>query len=76
MVWQEVRKRTGINIDFDIVTPANQAERFNLIMGSGDYPDLIACLPLHRRDKAIEDVYISAVMILGEAYAGLLQRTC
>ena len=61
MVWQEVRKRTGINIDFDIVTPANQAERFNLIMGSGDYPDLnkLAYLYTGGGDKAIEDgVYI------------------
>lgn len=57
MVWKEVRKRTGVNIEFDIVTPATQGERFNLVIASGDYPDLnkLAYLYTGGGDKAIED---------------------
>jgi len=61
MVWREVRKRTGIDIEFDIVTPATQNERFNLVIASGDYPDLnkLAYLYTGGADKAIEDgVYL------------------
>lgn len=61
MVWQEVRKRTGIDIDFDIVTPLNQSEQFNLVIASGEYPDLnkLAYLYTGGADKAIQDgVYL------------------
>ena len=37
----ELEKRTGIHIDFRNITPSQAAEQFNLMMASGDLPDII-----------------------------------
>ena len=39
--YQELMKRTGINLSFIHFHPDTQAEQFNLICASGDYPDVM-----------------------------------
>lgn len=38
---QEVRKRTGLDIRFEYYPPTNAQEQFNLLMVSGNLPDII-----------------------------------
>ena len=57
-VWQEMAKRTNVQLKF-VTPPMGQAqEQFNLIMASGDYPDFIwsdGIVYPGGGDKAIED---------------------
>lgn len=39
MLWKEYAKKTGIDVDFQLVNFENLSEKFNLAMSSGTYPD-------------------------------------
>ncbi|EMS69996.1 extracellular solute-binding protein [Ruminiclostridium cellobioparum] len=41
-VMQEIEKRTGIKINYTIIPSSQVKETFNLMIASGDYPDLIS----------------------------------
>lgn len=41
-VLQELEKRTNIHLDFNVLPATNPAEKFNIIMASGDLPDIIS----------------------------------
>ncbi|NTV89666.1 MAG: extracellular solute-binding protein [Clostridiales bacterium] len=60
--WAELEKRTGVHIKFILMHPAAETEQFNIMIASGDYPDIINnALTLYKggADKAIEDkVYL------------------
>ncbi|MGI6576927.1 MAG: extracellular solute-binding protein [Eubacteriales bacterium] len=56
--WIEVMKRTGINLEFIQPSYFEDAEKFNLMLASGDYPDIYkgsANAYPGGGDKAIED---------------------
>lgn len=40
-VWQELQKRTGVDIEFIHPVSGQEKEQFNLMLASGDYPDII-----------------------------------
>lgn len=40
-VWQELQKATGIDIEFIHPVSGQEKEQFNLMLASGDYPDII-----------------------------------
>ena len=46
--YQEMEKRTGIKIEFIHPATGMQQEQFNLLMASGDLPDLISSADLYR----------------------------
>jgi putative aldouronate transport system substrate-binding protein len=39
MIWKEYAKKTGIDVDFQLVNFENMSEKFNLTMASESYPD-------------------------------------
>lgn len=39
--WQELQKRTGIDIEFMHPVSGQESEAFNLMLAAGDYPDII-----------------------------------
>ena len=41
--WQQLQERTGVQIEFQHVTDSgsNSTEAFNILVASGDYPDII-----------------------------------
>lgn len=41
-VLQELEKKTNVHLEFTLLPATNPLEKFNLIMASGDLPDLIA----------------------------------
>lgn len=41
-VYQELEKRTNIHLDFQLLPLTDPLEKFNLIMASGDLPDIVA----------------------------------
>lgn len=40
-VWSWLRENTGVNIDLTVVDKTNETEQFNLIITSGEYPDVM-----------------------------------
>ncbi|MBP1991733.1 extracellular solute-binding protein [Paenibacillus eucommiae] len=40
-LWKDYEKMSGIHIDWDLVPAANMTERLNLMLASGDYPEII-----------------------------------
>lgn len=40
-VWQEVMKRTGVKVEFIHPATGQEKEQFNIMMASGDLPDII-----------------------------------
>ena len=46
--YQEMEKRTGIKIDFIHPATGMEQEQFNLLMASGDLPDMIACTDYYK----------------------------
>lgn len=40
--WTEVEERTGVDLEWQIVSTAAKDQEFNLLMASGDLPDIIA----------------------------------
>ncbi len=40
-MWQELMKRTGITIEFQHPAVGQEQENFNLMLASGEYPDII-----------------------------------
>lgn len=40
--WVELRNRTGVIIDFIAVSVIAETEQFNLLLASGDYPDMFS----------------------------------
>ncbi|HAN44861.1 MAG TPA: ABC transporter substrate-binding protein [Ruminococcaceae bacterium] len=40
-LWQELQKRTGIDIEFSTFVSGQEKEAFNLMLASGEYPDII-----------------------------------
>lgn len=56
--YQEIMERTGVNLSFIHFHPDTQSEQFNLIMASGEYPDVmngVANDYTGGADKGIED---------------------
>jgi putative aldouronate transport system substrate-binding protein len=46
--YQEIEKRTGIKIEFIHPASGMEREQFNLLMASGDLPDVIACANFYK----------------------------
>ena len=40
-VWTWLRENTGVTVDLTVVDKANQSDKFNLMIASGDYTDLM-----------------------------------
>lgn len=56
--YKEIMNRTGVNLEFIHFHPDTQNEQFNLVMASGDYPDVMNGMVNNYTggaDKAIED---------------------
>ena len=56
--YQEIMERTGVNLSFIHFHPDTQAEQFNLICASGEYPDVMNGVVNQYTggaDKGIED---------------------
>ena len=49
--WYE--NRTGVHIEFDIVSPGTEQEKLNLVLASGDLPDIIVGLGVEQSTQAI-----------------------
>ena len=68
--YQEIMKRTGVNLSFIHFHPDTQAEQFNLVCASGDYPDVMNGVVNQYSggaDKGIEDgVFIDLLDYLEE----------
>lgn len=68
--YQELMKRTGVNLSFIHFHPDTQTEQFNLICASGDYPDVMNGVVNQYTggaDKGIEDgVFIDLLEYLEE----------
>lgn len=68
--YQELMKRTGVNLSFIHFHPDTQTEQFNLICASGDYPDVMNGVVNQYTggaDKGIEDgVFIDLLDYLEE----------
>ncbi len=57
-VYAEAEKRTNVHIDFQLVHPMQQVEKFNLAMAADTYPDMVLNLSglyTGGLDKAISD---------------------
>jgi putative aldouronate transport system substrate-binding protein len=69
-VYKELEKRTGIHIEFIHPASGQEKEQFNLMIASGDLPDIIGSYPSYYPggvDKAIEDgVYLRLNELIDE----------
>lgn len=41
-LWNELASRTGVNLEFTVVNPDTESEKFNLMVASNDLSDMIA----------------------------------
>lgn len=41
-IWSELAARTGVNLEFSILSPDTQSEKFNLMIASDDLTDIIS----------------------------------
>lgn len=41
-VWNEVEQRTGVDLEWELISTEIKDERFSLIMASGDLPDVVS----------------------------------
>lgn len=41
-LWNELATRTGVNLDFTVVNPDTESEKFNLMVASNDLSDIIS----------------------------------
>lgn len=57
LIWQELEKRTGVHIEWIHPTAGQEQESFNLMISSGDYPDMIIEYNAYSAglDQGIED---------------------
>jgi putative aldouronate transport system substrate-binding protein len=70
--WTELMKRTGINLNFVMPSWATEKEQFNLMINSGDYPDIANTnnsAYAGGADKAVEDEVWLRLNELAEKYA-------
>ena len=78
--WQEAQKRTGVKLDIEGPTGGQFVESFNLMIASGDLPDVILYdwgLNAHvpgGPDKYIKEKYIIALNDVIEKWAPNLKR--
>ena len=40
-VWKWLMENTGVNLDLNVVNKTQESDQFNLIVASGDYPDIL-----------------------------------
>ncbi|MGL6173275.1 MAG: extracellular solute-binding protein [Cellulosilyticaceae bacterium] len=60
-MYQELEKRTGVKVEFVHPPQGSEKEQFNIMINSGDYPDMISQPSAYTggNDKAIDDgVYL------------------
>ena len=60
-VWQELEEKTNVHIEWQIPPSGQEQENFNLMISSGEYPDLIWSVGTYYMgglDKAIADDFI------------------
>lgn len=70
LTYKEIMERTGVNLSFIHFHPDTQTEQFNLVLASGEYPDVmngVANSYTGGADKGIEDeVFIDLLEYLPE----------
>lgn len=77
--YQELQKRTGVTLDIQGPTGGQFAESFNLMIASGDLPDLIKYDWAEKKvaggpEKYIKEKYIIALNDVIDAYAPNLKK--
>ena len=67
-VWQYLEAVTGIDLDLTVIDKTNETEQFNLIIASGDYPDIMPANDYTTGiEAAVEDeVYLDLTDLLEE----------
>ncbi|MGL6175010.1 MAG: extracellular solute-binding protein [Cellulosilyticaceae bacterium] len=68
-MYQELEKRTGVKIEFVHPPQGSEKEQFNIMINSGDYPDMISQPSAYTggNDKAIDDgVYLRLNELIDE----------
>ncbi|MGL6174611.1 MAG: extracellular solute-binding protein [Cellulosilyticaceae bacterium] len=68
-MYQELEKRTGVEIEFIHPPQGSEKEQFNIMINSGDYPDMISQPSAYTggNDKAIDDeVYLRLNELIDE----------
>lgn len=71
-VMQKLEELTGVHWEFEMAASASLAEKFNLMLISGNWPDLISAMPqlfTGGYDKYIEDEIIIDIKDLVQEYA-------
>jgi len=61
LIPQELAKRTGVTLEIQAVPTASYAEKLNVVMGSGDLPDLINGLSLTDTNKYAQEGAFAAI---------------
>ena len=59
-VWSWVMENTGVQMDLQVVNKMNEWDQFNLVIASGDYPDILPAADYMAGVEAAyeEDIYI------------------
>lgn len=59
-IWGEIKKLTNINFEFTAVNGMSESEKYNLMIATGDYPDVISCMDNYSSgiEAAIDDSVI------------------
>ncbi len=68
-IYQEAEKATGVKMEYNGLSTSASSEQFNVIMASGDYPDLVGWGLNYATgdDAAVEDeVYIDLIEYIAE----------
>jgi len=67
-VWSWLRENTGVNLDLTVVNKMNEWDQFNLVIASGDYPDILPAADYMAGVEAAykEDIYMDLSDLLEE----------
>ena len=65
----EMEERTGVHIEWEEVSPPTQAEKYNLLIVSGDYPDIINYSDAGTVEYMIDNEIAAELTDLMEEYA-------
>ena len=80
--FKEMEARTGVHIDFELVSASSPAEAFNLMIASGDLPDIVECSESFDAeyddglDAAVDDGYFLDLTLYLDNLASDYQAAC
>lgn len=71
LVWNELEKRTGVNIEFDLYHPDQTSTLWSLMQAGGEYADVLAGQLTYTggNDQAVEDGVYVELTELAQQYA-------